>query len=113
MVGARGRREAPAHIMVPRLILLLSVLALMLVGFVMIYSTSSVIELSTAKSVAEADPMADVVKQMLFAAVGTVLRGGRVEVRSGVCVARQPGVGGVRRCVRAACGHLVLGRGRR
>ncbi len=73
MVGARGRREAPAHIMVPRLILLLSVLALMLVGFVMIYSTSSVIELSTAKSVAEADPMADVVKQMLFAAVGTVL----------------------------------------
>ena len=99
--------------MVPRLILLLSVLALMLVGFVMIYSTSSVIELSTAKSVAEAIPWPTwssrccspqwgrccAVVVWKFVPV-SVWRGNLVWV---VCVV----------AFGLLCGHLVLGRGRR
>ena len=71
MARTQGNRgEAPAHIVGPRILMLLSVLALLLIGFVMIYSTSSIIALSTAESVAEADPMGDVLKQMLFAVIG-------------------------------------------
>ena len=64
------KRGVPAHIMGPRLILLLSVLALTLLGFVMIYSTSSVIALAQAESPATVDPMADTLNQIKFAVVG-------------------------------------------
>lgn len=70
--GARGAREVPAHIMGPRIILLLTTLALLLLGFVMVYSTSSVIALSTGDP-AEVNPMADMVGQVKYAAVGIVL----------------------------------------
>ena len=47
----RGGREVPEHILGPRLILLLSVLALTLIGFVMIYSASSVTAIAEATDV--------------------------------------------------------------
>lgn len=71
--SARASREVPAHIMGPRIILLLSVLALLLLGFVMIYSTSSVTTLLQAASVQEAEPMADVLNQVKFALAGIVV----------------------------------------
>lgn len=69
------KRGVPAHIMGPRLILLLSVLALTLLGFVMIYSTSSVIALAsaTADEVAAVDPMKGTLDQVKYALVGIVL----------------------------------------
>ena len=60
MAAARVDMQGiPAHIMGPRLVLMLSVLALTLLGFVMIYSTSSVIALASASAdaVATVDPM--------------------------------------------------------
>lgn len=62
----------PAHILGPRLLLLLSVLALLLLGFVMIYSTSSVIALTQHAS-GGANPMADTISQIKFAVIGVVL----------------------------------------
>lgn len=66
-------RDIPANIMGPRIILMLVVLALLLLGFVMIYSTSSVIALTSADSVDTADPLADTFGQMRFALIGVVL----------------------------------------
>ncbi|OUO90070.1 cell division protein FtsW [Gordonibacter sp. An230] len=73
MSWTRTRREAPAHIMVPQIILLLSVLALVLIGFVMIYSTSSVITLANSDAPGAANPMADVLGQLRYAVLGIVL----------------------------------------
>ena len=56
MAIQRDKRGAPAHIMGPRIILLLSVLALMLIGFVMIYSTSAVITLAKPAPRSAVDP---------------------------------------------------------
>lgn len=73
MAAARiDKQGVPAHILGPRLILMLSVLALTLFGFVMIYSTSSVITLASASAdtVGVVDPMADTLKQIAFAAIG-------------------------------------------
>lgn len=70
---SRSSQETPAHILGPRIMLLLSVLALLLIGFVMVYSTSSVIELAKAESVDAAKPMADMLSQVKFAVIGIVL----------------------------------------
>lgn len=70
---SRSSQETPAHILGPRILLLLSVLALLLIGFVMVYSTSSVIELAKAESVDAAKPMADMLGQVKFAVIGIVL----------------------------------------
>lgn len=59
--------------MAPRIILLLSVFALILLGLVMIYSTSSVIALAKAESVDAVNPMADVLGQLRYAVIGVVL----------------------------------------
>ena len=59
--------------MAPRIIMLLSVLALVLIGFVMIYSTSSVITLANADAPDAANPMADVLGQVRYAVAGLVL----------------------------------------
>lgn len=53
--------------------LLLAVLALLLIGFVMVFSTSSVIELAKAESVDAAKPMADMLNQVKFAVIGIAL----------------------------------------
>ncbi|MCB7037335.1 FtsW/RodA/SpoVE family cell cycle protein [Eggerthella sinensis] len=63
----------PAHIMAPRIILLLSVFALMLIGFVMIYSTSAVNTLAKAGVDAAVDPMGETLNQIKFAVVGVIL----------------------------------------
>lgn len=73
MAWTRTKRETPAHIMAPRIIMLLSVLALVLIGFVMIYSTSSVITLANAEAPDAANPMADVLGQVRYAVFGLVL----------------------------------------
>ena len=76
MVAARVDKQGiPAYIMGPRLVLMLSVLALTLLGFVMIYSTSSVIALASASAdaVATVDPMADTLSQIKFAVAGIVI----------------------------------------
>lgn len=73
MAWTRTKRETPAHIMAPRIIMLLSVLALVLIGFVMIYSTSSVITLANADAPDAANPMADVLGQVRYAVAGLVL----------------------------------------
>lgn len=69
--GKRG--ETPAYIMGPRLVLLLSVLALMLIGFVMIYSASSVTAITEAESLDSANPMKEVLSQILYAVIGVAL----------------------------------------
>lgn len=68
--ASRATQEISSHIIGPRLVLLLSVLALTLIGFVMIYSTSSVIALSSADSVSVVDTLADTLNQVRFALVG-------------------------------------------
>ena len=76
MAAARVDKQGiPAYIMGPRLVLMLSVLALTLLGFVMIYSTSSVIALASASAdaVATVDPMADTLSQIKFAVAGIVI----------------------------------------
>ena len=76
MSAARVDKQGiPAYIMGPRLVLMLSVLALTLLGFVMIYSTSSVIALASASAdaVATVDPMADTLSQIKFAVAGIVI----------------------------------------
>ena len=73
MATQRDKRGAPAHIMGPRIILLLSVLALMLIGFVMIYSTSAVITLAKAGTEVAVDPMAETLNQIKFAVAGVIL----------------------------------------
>lgn len=70
--GARTPREVPAHILTPRIIVLLVVLALSLLGFVMIYSASSVIILGEAKDLVQADAASYLFDQLKFALVGVV-----------------------------------------
>lgn len=68
MVGRKSnRRDVPADIMAPRMILLLAVLALLLIGFVMIYSASSIAAISENTS-----PMSYVIDQLKFAFIGIV-----------------------------------------
>ncbi|WP_080803482.1 FtsW/RodA/SpoVE family cell cycle protein [Arabiibacter massiliensis] len=71
-MAAARMRETPAHIMAPRLIMLLAVLGLVLLGLVMVYSTSSVIALVKAASPDEVNPMADMLAQLRYAGVGAV-----------------------------------------
>lgn len=73
MATQRDMGGAPAHIMAPRIILLLSVFALMLIGFVMIYSTSAVNTLAKAGVDAAVDPMGETLNQIKFAVVGVIL----------------------------------------
>lgn len=63
----RDKREVPASIMGPRLILLLCVLTLTLIGFVMIYSASSVSALSEGEN-----PFSYLMDQVKFAVIGVV-----------------------------------------
>lgn len=73
MATQRDMGGTPAHIMAPRIILLLSVFALMLIGFVMIYSTSAVNTLAKAGVDAAVDPMGETLNQIKFAVVGVIL----------------------------------------
>ncbi len=57
----------------PQIILLLTVLALMLIGFVMIYSTSAVITLAKTGADGAGNSMAETINQIKFAVVGVVL----------------------------------------
>ncbi len=68
----RDKSDVSSEVMMPRILLLLSTLALLLLGFVMVYSTSSVIALSEAEVVQEASAIGDVSSQMLFAVIGIV-----------------------------------------
>lgn len=69
---ANSRKESkgssvPASIMGPRILLLLSALALLLLGFVMVYSASSIVSLSEGGSTESY-----FIKQVVFAVVGIV-----------------------------------------
>lgn len=68
-----AQRETPANVLAPRLILLLTVLTLLLIGFVMVYSTSSVIALAKADTGETVNAMADTLSQITFAVVGVAL----------------------------------------
>lgn len=68
-----AQRETPANVLAPRLILLLTVLTLLLIGFVMVYSTSSVIALAKADTGETVNAMADMLNQITFAIVGIAL----------------------------------------
>lgn len=65
--STRSRRGIPADIVMPRILLLLSVLALLLLGFVMIYSASSIEAIHEGRSAA-----GEVIKQVAFAGAGVV-----------------------------------------
>ncbi|BAK44145.1 putative lipid II flippase FtsW [Eggerthella sp. YY7918] len=67
MASSRNTREIPAHILGPRILLLITVLALLLIGFVMVYSASTVEALSDGK-----DPASFLFDQLKFAAIGVV-----------------------------------------
>ncbi len=62
---SQTRREVPAAVAGPRLLLLLSVLALLLVGLVMVYSASSVKAINAGTSAASY-----LIDQVLYAAIG-------------------------------------------
>lgn len=68
----RGGREVPEHILGPRLILLLSVLALTLIGFVMIYSASSVTAIAEAADVSQANSVSYLLDQVKFSIIGII-----------------------------------------
>lgn len=70
---ATDTQKTPAFIAGPRLLLLLVVLALLLFGLVMVYSTTSVLTLLSAESVEKAKPMEQVFGQMKYAIFGVVL----------------------------------------
>lgn len=71
MAKARHNKEnLSALIMNPQLIILVSVFALLLLGFVMVYSTSSVIALAQSESPETVNPMTDAIKQVVFAVIG-------------------------------------------
>lgn len=61
------RGAIPAEFMVPRIIILLSVLALLLLGFVMVYSASSIVAIEEGTS-----PASYLLRQLGFAVVGIV-----------------------------------------
>lgn len=62
---SQTRREVPAAVAGPRLLLLLSVLALLLVGLVMVYSASSVKAINAGD-----DPASFLFDQLLYAGIG-------------------------------------------
>lgn len=67
------KQAAPAHILGPRLMVAFSALCLTLIGFVMIYSASSVSILSDASSagtLSEANPAEYLIDQLKFAGIG-------------------------------------------
>ena len=61
-------KSAPAQEMVPRLMVILSTLFLVVVGLVMVYSSSSITSL-----VEQGDPLGEAIKQCLFAVIGTAM----------------------------------------
>ncbi len=65
--SSSGKRTPPTQIMVPRLIILLAVFALLLLGFVMVYSASSIVAINEGTSSATY-----LIKQLGFAAIGAV-----------------------------------------
>ena len=65
--NARAGQGVPASIAGPRLIFLLAVMALLLVGFVMVYSASSVKAINGGD-----DPASFLVDQLLYAGLGIV-----------------------------------------
>ncbi len=67
MASARDTRDAPAHVLGPRLLLLVTVLALLLIGLVMVYSASTVEALSEGSN-----PAAYLLDQLKFAVIGVV-----------------------------------------
>lgn len=67
MASARDTRDVPAHVLGPRLLLLVTVLALLLIGLVMVYSASTVEALSEGT-----DPASYLFDQLKFAAIGVV-----------------------------------------
>ena len=75
MASARNRRSDAESVIWPQVLLVVAVVALTLIGFVMIYSTSSVIALASASAdaVATVDPMADTLSQIKFAVAGIVI----------------------------------------
>lgn len=78
----QNKAAVPAYIMGPRIVLLLSVLALMLIGFVMIYSASSVTAITEAETLSEANPIKEALSQILFALIGCALALGTWKVAS-------------------------------
>ncbi len=65
--GSRGG-SIPADIHLARIVILLCVFALMLIGFVMVYSTTSVERINDG-----GNPVADLMSQVAFAAIGVVV----------------------------------------
>jgi cell division protein FtsW len=65
---SRKRRPVPARIMAPRLLFIGSVVFLILVGLVMIYSASSIVALN-----ATGDPQYYLKRQLMFIAIGVVV----------------------------------------
>ena len=65
--SANGKRQMPASIAAPRLVLFLCVLALLLIGFVMVYSASSIKAISEGKSAAHF-----LANQILYAGAGVL-----------------------------------------
>lgn len=70
MAASTRTEPAAARVLGPRILLLLSVLALSLIGFVMIYSASSVTAITGAETLDQAQPMAGVLDQLKYAVVG-------------------------------------------
>lgn len=67
MASSRYARETPANVLGPRLLMLICVLALLLVGFVMVYSSSTVEAISEGQ-----DPASYLIDQLKYAAIGVV-----------------------------------------
>ncbi len=65
--STRARRGIPADIMMPRIMLLLGVLALLLLGFVMVYSASSIEAIHEGNNAA-----GEVLKQVAFSGLGII-----------------------------------------
>lgn len=66
-------KSAPAHIMAPRLMVALSTLALVVLGLVVVYSSSSI-----TAFVEQGDSTGEAIKQVLFVAIGLVFAVGAV-----------------------------------
>ncbi len=61
-------QSAPAQVMAPRLMVILSTLALLAIGLVMVYSSSSI-----TSYVEEGDALGETLKQCAFAVLGIVM----------------------------------------
>ncbi len=66
-------KSAPAHIMAPRLMVGLSTLALVILGLVMVYSSSSI-----TAFVEQGDSTGEAIKQVAFVVIGLVFAVGAV-----------------------------------